>query len=251
MLGQVLNWLVVFVPVALGLIVILVPSKHEDPRRHRRWRRILGISLIVYGGVVWWQGAHNMNEQAAIRAEGDRRTAAIQTQYDTLNGQLKVIGQFVEHPPAGLTKDQVADVVRTQIAAAAGKSQSPASGPPQTISPIPAGSPTDLPQNPPGLKAQALQLAHGMHDWIASARQIVPDIPDTPENNGKRMFYLQGLNQQFNEKFPDAEQMVGLLKISGLLVSCQKNTGFPDPKQVLQLRENCADSIQQAALKLP
>lgn len=169
MLDQVLYWLIVFVPVGLGLIVILVPSKHEDPKRHMRWRWILGILLIVYGGVVWWQGIRNMNEQTAIRAEGDRRTAAIQTQYDTLNGQLKSIGQFVEHPPVGLTKAQVADVVRTQLSAvAAGKSQPAASGsasrPQQTSLLNPAVSSTDLPQNSQGLKARALQLAKGMHD---------------------------------------------------------------------------------------
>jgi len=31
---KILEWLVVVVPVALGLILILVPTKREDPKRH-------------------------------------------------------------------------------------------------------------------------------------------------------------------------------------------------------------------------
>lgn len=55
MLDQVLSWLVVVVPVLLGLVVMLVPAKQEDKRRHMRWRYILGACLIVYGGLSWWQ----------------------------------------------------------------------------------------------------------------------------------------------------------------------------------------------------
>ena len=72
MLDQILSWLVLVVPVALGLVLILVPEKHEDEKRNKRWRLILGVCLILYGGLSWLQ------QSRALRASAKDRETAIQ-----------------------------------------------------------------------------------------------------------------------------------------------------------------------------
>jgi len=70
MLDQVLSWLVLVVPVGLGLVVILVPSRGEDQRGYRKWLRVLGVFLILYGGLSWWQ-----QSRVAKAAISDRQDA--------------------------------------------------------------------------------------------------------------------------------------------------------------------------------
>ena len=69
---KILELLVVVVPVALGLILILVPTKREDPKRHMLWRFVLGACLIVYGGLTWWQ------QSRAKRIANKERESAIE-----------------------------------------------------------------------------------------------------------------------------------------------------------------------------
>ena len=39
---QLVTWLVLVVPVLLGVIVIAVPARHDDEQKHMRWRYALG-----------------------------------------------------------------------------------------------------------------------------------------------------------------------------------------------------------------
>lgn len=55
MLDVVLGWAVLVIPVVLGVILIVVPAKHEDHKGHMRWRYALGASLLVYAAIAWWQ----------------------------------------------------------------------------------------------------------------------------------------------------------------------------------------------------
>jgi hypothetical protein len=55
MLDSILSWLVLWIPVVLGVVVIAIPAKHEDKPGHMRWRYALGACLILYGGLAWWQ----------------------------------------------------------------------------------------------------------------------------------------------------------------------------------------------------
>jgi uncharacterized oligopeptide transporter (OPT) family protein len=71
---KILEWLVVVVPVALGLILILVPTKREDPKRHMLWRFVLGACLIVYGGLTSWQ-----QSRAKWTANKERESAIEET----------------------------------------------------------------------------------------------------------------------------------------------------------------------------
>ena len=75
MLDQILSWLVLVVPVLLGLLLILVPAKHEDERRHMLWRYILGVALIVYGGIAWWQQARFARQSLTDRDAAIDRTS--------------------------------------------------------------------------------------------------------------------------------------------------------------------------------
>jgi hypothetical protein len=72
---QILSWLVLVVPVALGLVLILVPAKHEDEKRHMRWRYILGVSLIIYGGLTWVQQSRATKNSAKERESAIRETS--------------------------------------------------------------------------------------------------------------------------------------------------------------------------------
>lgn len=41
MLDRFLLWLVVVIPVGLGILLIWVPTKDEDWKGHMRWRKVL------------------------------------------------------------------------------------------------------------------------------------------------------------------------------------------------------------------
>jgi len=89
--NELLSWLVLVVPVLLGVVVIAVPAKHEDERSHMRWRYILGLALIVYGGLAWVQQSRATNESLEDREKAIRDTAA-QTSAEV----SKTVGQQYE-----------------------------------------------------------------------------------------------------------------------------------------------------------
>ena len=75
MLDSVLAWLVLVIPVGLGLVVMLVPEKHEDRKGYTRWRYILGASLILYGGLCWWQQSRSTKSAFKDRQEAIQQTS--------------------------------------------------------------------------------------------------------------------------------------------------------------------------------
>ena len=83
---KILELLVVVVLVALGFIVILVPAKREDPKRHILWRFALGACLIAYGGLTWWQ-----QSRAKRIANKERESAIEETSANVSANVTKVI----------------------------------------------------------------------------------------------------------------------------------------------------------------
>jgi hypothetical protein len=75
MVDQILSWLISVIPVALGLVVMLVPAKSEDQKRHMMWRYILGLSLIAYGGLSWWQQFRLAKASVADREKAIKDTS--------------------------------------------------------------------------------------------------------------------------------------------------------------------------------
>ena len=73
---QFLLWLSTFIPVFLGLVVILVPAKNEDAQTHMRWRYALGVALILYGGLVWAQQTRQASDSQVDRETAIKDTAA-------------------------------------------------------------------------------------------------------------------------------------------------------------------------------
>jgi hypothetical protein len=107
MLDSILSWFVLWIPVALGLVLILVPAKKDDEAAHRKWRYILGGCLIVYGAIVGWQQsrashAAARDKQEIISQTSERVakettqnvTAALQSQYGpTINEMARQLGE--------------------------------------------------------------------------------------------------------------------------------------------------------------
>lgn len=75
MVDAILSWTVIFVPVVLGVIVIAVPARHEDEKSHMRWRYALGVCLIVYGGLAWWQQSRDRSASTKERLRAVQETA--------------------------------------------------------------------------------------------------------------------------------------------------------------------------------
>lgn len=109
------EWLFVVIPVVLGLIVILVPTKKEDAKGHTRWRYILGACLLLYGLLAWWEqnnqdrqrdkAIRDTSEQVSVQVTKDV-TKAVAEQYQAviqnltsqigdLKGQLAAQGKDV------------------------------------------------------------------------------------------------------------------------------------------------------------
>lgn len=106
---QILSWPVLVVPVALGLIVILVPAKHEDEKGHMRWRFVLGISLILYGGLSWWQ------QSRATKASVKDRESAIQETAQTVAAATSAsVTKTVTQLYSGMISDQKTQIAQLQ-----------------------------------------------------------------------------------------------------------------------------------------
>lgn len=85
---------------------------------------VLGLLLL---GTTYWQVKRNTAEQARINKEADEQKKVADARYNQLQGKLENITQFVSHPPAGFTQDQVTAVVHSLT-----KNSSKPAPPPQT-----------------------------------------------------------------------------------------------------------------------
>ena len=101
---KILELLVVVVLVALGFIVILVPAKREDPKRHILWRFALGACLIAYGGLTWWQ-----QSRATRIANRERESAIEETSASVSANVTKTVTQQYSQMIAD-QKQEIADL---------------------------------------------------------------------------------------------------------------------------------------------
>jgi hypothetical protein len=228
----------------------------------------------IIGGLLVWvtcsQEVRSITEQTSIRtaAETERRT--IQTQYDQVTGKLNSIQEFVEHPPAGLTKDQVAEVVRSQVAdavrmAVAGKPQLPPVA--TNTTPVNPAVPTtpaasNLPQSPDSqtLQREAFGFVQQVNDWIASATKDAPnpsalrdqtDQAAVAAERERAQTWMVQQNAYWAKTFQEqAQDFVKKLQIRGLRIACISGPYFDDPSRMLMNRKICADYIDAAARKL-
>jgi hypothetical protein len=247
----VLSVILTLVPIGIGIEMANNPPKSGKEKRNYRIGFIVIAGLLI--AVTYWQGERNKAEQDAIRSKATEETKKIQTQYDNLFGHVTGIEQFVEHPPAGLTKAQVADVVRGQLTTAlhASNAQPPAlgSGNPPIVSTTP------LSQSSQELKGRGLQLAKEIDDWIASVKKDEPilstQFPQTQEQRNAMQAYSEQLTTEWNHKFYDrADSLVGELHVQGLILACRNETPSEIPALALQFRNTCARAIERAALEL-
>ncbi len=146
---------------------------------------VIGILLI---GAFFWQGIRNIAEQTSIRSEAREETKAIQTQYDQMTGRLKSIQQTVDDPPQGLTKDQVAEVVKAQVTEALRTvitTRNPTAGPvaaaysPPVLSPPPPSKRSTDALTLQALQREAFGLVRQIDDWICVNFTDVPNVPPT------------------------------------------------------------------------
>jgi hypothetical protein len=93
------GWLVIVVPVALGVLVIAVPSKSDDKAAHMRWRYGLAASLVVYAGLVSWQ-----QSRATEAAAWDKVTAAKLAKQD----RESAVKETVDSTSASVTRSVTA-----------------------------------------------------------------------------------------------------------------------------------------------
>jgi predicted negative regulator of RcsB-dependent stress response len=237
----------------------------NNPPTSARAKRNYRIGFVVIAGmlmtVTYWQGKRNKAEQDAIRSDATQEIKNIQSQYDQLIGKVNTIDQFVEHPPAGLTKAEVAEVVRAQVTDAlrttiVNRNQSSESGPATVPGPAVVATPAPnvpLTQNSQALKAQGLQLAKEIDDWIASVSKDAPKVTNpTPGTEDARNTdaYLDRLNKEWMQNFfVRANSMVNELHVTGLLIACRSITSYR-PSMVLEFRRTCADHIEDAAKRL-
>jgi hypothetical protein len=68
------DYLVIALPFLLSVVLIFVPTRSENPKSHKRWRRALWVSTLLYGGLVWYQQVH-----ASAKARDDQDKAVQRT----------------------------------------------------------------------------------------------------------------------------------------------------------------------------
>jgi hypothetical protein len=191
-LDSILSWLVLFVPVFLGLLVILVPAKHEDQRSHMRWRYILGASLIVYGGLAWVQQSRTTKASAK-----DRQQAITDTAAETSARVSKTVGDQYEQMISDLTtqiqslKDQLSNQSKsfanqlkqtdTELSGSISKVGTPVTKYAQLQFEVAGGS-----ISPP----TTLQSIRPDADGVYTVTFAVTNISDTPANAGEMWVYI-------------------------------------------------------------
>ena len=89
-LDLVLSWMVIVVPVVFGVILIFVPARKEDEKTHMRWRYILGVALIIFGALSWWQ-----QSRATAASSKDREDAIAKTSEKVAAETSKQVTQTV------------------------------------------------------------------------------------------------------------------------------------------------------------
>jgi len=227
------------------------PTSAQARRRYRVEFIVIAIFLL---GLTYFQAKRSKKEQVAATTEANKRTEDIKTQYDQLQGSINSLGQFIQHPPPGLTKEQVEAVVKAQLAGfrvpAVNTTPEPSSQP-VAATPIPSAP---LSPDVQALREQGLQEAKAIDDWIAVISK------DAPVSNGsvppaddlrEKMAYVDRLNLEWKNNYAaSAKSTVSNLHVQGLLRACLPNTGGTEPSEILLFRKICAQKIRETALSL-
>jgi vacuolar-type H+-ATPase subunit H len=114
MLNEVLSWMVVFMPFAISVVPIFIPTRHEDERVYMRWRYILVGFGIVFSILAWWQ-----QSQSIRAAAEDRKNAIIETSRQVAAETSKQVTKAVTEQYSQMIADQKSQIsdLRTRLAA--------------------------------------------------------------------------------------------------------------------------------------
>lgn len=233
----------------------------NNPPSTTKARKSYRVGFIVIGGlliaVTWVQGSRNGSEQAKVVSDAASDRATLKSRYDELKGKLDNIGQVVEHPPAGLTQAQLADVVRKMLP----PKQEQASA--STNPPQPAPQPVPQVQVPLADQTKALKgitsaWTQSVNDWINTRNQEVPDekFPQTSEDWKKSQEFHDKIEQEWSQKYqPMAGIFLGQYRqlhlVNGIVNACSGINLFgPGDHMQLATFKRCADEIQEGADKL-
>jgi hypothetical protein len=257
--------LIASISLTISIAWIGIEMANNPPTTDRakwKYRIMFGVIALSLIGVTYWQGKRNKDEQATIQSESDREKQAIQSQYDKLGQKMDDIGTFFKHPPAGLTKDQVADAVRTMLAPPPKQDsvQSTPTGatPPQSIPSNSSKAP--VPPEMLALKAQALTMAAKMDEWADLRLKEAPDvISQTPEDAKKAQALHELIESEWTNQFGGAQGLLALIQIFErdvlkvqmipVIHACMGHINFmgPGDQGVLRTRKSCASALAAAA----
>jgi hypothetical protein len=239
-------------PALIGLEMANNPPTNDRAKWRYRLEFIIVAILLI--GATCLQAIHSAKEQAVATGDADKRTKDIQSQYDQLQGSINSIDQFIQHPPPGLTKEQVEAVVKAQLAAfrvPAANTTTESSGLSVTPTPIPTAS---LSPDVQALKEQGLKEAEEIDDWIAVVSKDAPkssgSIPQADEQVEINA-YVDRLNTEWKTKFSaSVDSTILNLHVQGLRLACIADTRTTEPSQILNYRKICAQKIRETALSL-
>jgi CxxC motif-containing protein len=111
-LDQILSWMLIILQVAFGFILILVPAKQEDLKRHMRWRYALGGLLIAFGVFTWIQQSRALKASIADREKAITETServSIKVAADTSASVTKTVTELYSQMIAQ-QKSQISDL---------------------------------------------------------------------------------------------------------------------------------------------
>jgi hypothetical protein len=249
MLDQLLSWLVLVIPVALGAVVIMVPAKHDDAKSHMRWRWFLGVSLILYGLLVWWQ-----QSRAALVATTDRDKVVA----DTSAKVSTAVTNAVTEQYKGMIAEQDGQIsqLRNQLGnkidVFSGQTKFSLSVVEKRINEELAKPSTST------LKVMALELAKKIDDFVLVYARAASDLQNSSDSEKRKLWdheqqdWDKNLQSQVND-------VTGQLKTLNLMDdkdnegASGNGCGFK-PKilgDTILPRRVCAANIEKAAEKIP
>jgi hypothetical protein len=248
-----------FIAILAFLGIILSLREHVGRREKAVW---IVAMLILVCLEIRSMYLYNQDELSARSAQFSA-FSTIEGKYDQLQKTVNNVNQFVSHPHPELTPSQMLDFVRKQLAHSA---QPPEPTPSAAISAGPSVPPANNPFSPfppadPALKAQGLQVANEINDWVASNLQDAPVMPRPPSppvgmpmnqqatlkaEVATAKNYTDRLDKEWNEKFASR---VGIL-ITGMHISLANHLmacggHSDDPRTTLGWRKSCGELIEQ------
>jgi hypothetical protein len=234
----------------LGLIMALTIG--ENPGRYKKAAWIfVGFALMA---LEMWAISHDRAAQDAKYAsdraaqekafhESETKLASIFQETKGMRSDVKKfqLQAFAQSNEIAKKQEALAVEVEERLKAAAAV--------PEKTAPPPANPP--LPSlNNPVLKAQALQLAKDITDWLVS---ISADAP--PQFSSQSQQFLERLNSEWRDKWSASAgstlTQLQLLKVAPVNIhACMPNLPVSDTLMMLNFRKMCAADIENGAAQL-